>query len=398
MNWRSKLKILAFLAVVALAVAYGFMPRPVPVELEKAALKPMRVTIEEEGKTRIKDTFVVSAPVSGYMRRLELKVGDPVARDQALVELEPLRSTVLDPRTKAQAEARVKAAQAALNAAQEKAVAVRAEANYAEIKLERTRKLFSTGHVARDELDQAEAQARQIKATLQSAELAVQVSRFELEEARTVLKYQQAEKPENPSRPVSVQAPAAGLVLKIYRQSEGSVAAGEPLLEIGDPRHLEVKVDVLSDDAVRLKPGLPVLFDRWGGGEPLTGVVRRIEPIGFTKVSALGVEEQRVLVVADITSPPETWTRLGEGYRVLARFVLWEADKVLQIPSSALFRYNQGWAVFVHQNGRAVKKPVQIGHRSGLVTEIVSGLSSGAEVITHPDDAISDGGRVSAKK
>jgi len=190
---------------------------------------------------------------------------------------------------------------------------------------------------------------------------------------------------------VLIKSPVNGHVLKINHESEGVVQAGETLVEIGDPKMLEVEVDVLSADAVRISPGTPVLFERWGGKEPLKGKVRVVEPTGFTKISALGVEEQRVLVISDIISPMEKWTQLGDGYRVEAGFILWEAEGVLQVPSSALFRYENGWAVFVMKNKKALLRKVKLGRRNGLNAQVTSGLIEGNTVITHPDSSIEDG-------
>ncbi|HBH60712.1 MAG TPA: efflux transporter periplasmic adaptor subunit, partial [Nitrospiraceae bacterium] len=234
----------------------------------------------------------------------------------------------------------------------------------------------------------------QMNAALHSSEFAIEVARHEKEAALTALKYSAAHETEHVTEKVLIRAPVSGRILKILHESEGVVREGEALIEIGDPRALEVQVDVLSADAVQLKPGTPVLFDRWGGNTSLQGRVRSIEPAGFTKISALGVEEQRVLVISDIVSPPEEWTQLGDGYRVEASFILWEDDDVLQIPSSALFRTGKSWAVFVIKNKKAQLRTVQTGYRNGLSTNIVSGLSEGEIVISHPDNSIKDGSNV----
>jgi HlyD family secretion protein len=205
------------------------------------------------------------------------------------------------------------------------------------------------------------------------------------------LKYSAASASSSSGEVVPVAAPASGRILKVIRESEGVVPAGEPLLEIGNARSLEVEVEVLSDDAVKIAPGMRVIFERWGGPEPLEGRVRRIEPHAFTKISALGVEEQRVRVISDFTSPPEKWERLGDGYRIEATFVLWEGDGVLVAPASALFRYDGGWAVFLIEQGVARRRQVQVGRRNGLEAEIVAGLKEGDRVITHPDSSIQDG-------
>ncbi len=395
MKWWKKLWVVAIAALVALALTYGFMPKPVPVEVAKAARGPLRVTVEEEGKTRVIDRYTVSAPVPGYARRIGLDVGDRVEKGQKITVLEPRRSEVLDPRRAAEARARVKAAGASLRVSRENARAARAESDYASTQVERIRKLHEGGLVATDEFDRAKSRARQAEAALRSAEFSVKVAEFELEAARTALRYSAAEGAAvGPGEVVVISAPVAGSVLKVLRKSEGVVGAGEALLEIGDPRALEVAVDVLSDDAVRIGPGTKVLFERWGGEEALEGRVRRVEPYAFTKVSALGIEEQRVIVVSDLTSPPEMWERLGDGYRVEASFILWEGDSVLQVPSSALFRHGDGWALFVYDNGKALLRQVTVGHRSGLVSEIASGVAEGELVITHPDTSIEDGTRV----
>jgi HlyD family secretion protein len=233
-------------------------------------------------------------------------------------------------------------------------------------------------------------------ANQRSAEFNIEVARHELSAAQTALRYSAGEGV-RPGDTVKIQSQVAGRVLKIPRESEGVVAAGQPLMEIGNPRALEVEIDVLSDDAVRIKPGMRVLYERWGGEPSLDGSVRTVEPVGATKVSSLGVEEQRVLVIAEITSPPEVWERLGDGYRVEARFVLWEGDDVLQIPQSALFRHGEGWAVFVVDGNRAARRGVDIGQRNGLHAQIVSGLQSDDVVITHPDASLRDGTRVRAR-
>jgi len=394
MNRRTWIGTIGLGVVLIGAIFYAFLPGPVPVEVSGVSSGPLQVTVEEDGKTRVIDRFVVSAPVAGYARRVELDVGDPVKRGQPLVVVEPLRSQVLDPRSRAEAESRVSAAMASLNAAQENERAAATEAEHAAADLERLKPLFESGYASKELFDKAESEARRTAATHRSAQFAVEVARHELEAARTALRYSGAGRSESLPEQLTIRAPVDGRVLKIQHKSEGVVAAGEALIEVGNPRSLEVEADVLSADAVRIKPGARVLFDRWGGGAPLEGRVRMIEPIGFTKISALGVEEQRVWVISDFVSPPEQWERLGDGYRVEARFIIWESDPVLQIPTSALFRHGDGWAVFVLDGHRARRRPVDVGHRSGLSAEILTGLKAGEMVITHPNDAIDDGVRV----
>lgn len=398
MPWRRYLGLILLAVLLAAALAYGFWPQPVAVDVVAVTRAPLQVTVEEEGKTRVVDRFVISAPVPGYVRRIELKVGDAVSQGQVLVEIEPLRSVILDPRSRAEAQARVAAAEAALKVAQEDVQAAQAEADYAAAQLQRLRALFPKGYISVEALQQAEAAARRTQARRTSAQFAVEVAKFELEAARTALRYSVAQDSRKIMEEAPVRAPVNGRVLKINHESEGVVQAGEPLLEVGDPNSLEVVVDVLSADAVRIAPGTRVLFERWGGGAPLEGSVRRVEPTGFTKISALGVEEQRVLVLADFTSPVEQWRRLGDGYRVEAKFILWEGDDVLQVPASALFRHREDWAVFVAENGRARLQAIKLGHRSGLAAEVVSPLREGDLVVVHPDDSIEDRARISMRR
>jgi HlyD family secretion protein len=383
------------LTVVVLLVAYGFRPQPVLVELVEVRHGPLQVTVEEEGKTRVKDRYVVSAPVAGFARRVELEVGDAVKQGQLLLSLEPLRPTVLDPRSRAEAEAQVAAAEAALNSSEERARAAGADAGYWESQLARIRVLYQSGDVPKEAFDRAVSEASRVEAIRRSAEHAVEEARSALEVARAALRYS-ASTPVKVRELVAVRAPASGRVLKVVHKSEGVVNPGDPLLEVANARSLEVEVEVLSADAVRIAPGTRVLLERWGGNVPLEGRVRLREPVAFTKISALGVEEQRVLVIVDLTSPPELWERLGDGYRVEARFILWEGQDILQVPSSALFRHGEGWAVFTAQEGSARIRPVKTGHRNGLVAEGLSGLAAGEKVITHPDNSISDGTPVKA--
>ncbi len=380
--------------VIILAIGYGFIPKPVFVETAEVKRATMRVLIKEEGKTRVINRFIVSAPVAGYALRIDLDVGESVKKGQKVTELEPLRSIALDPRSRAEAKARVSAAEAALNSAKENALAAKAGAELAKKEILRIRQLSNEGLVTQGKLDGAEAETRRTNAALRSSEFAVEVARYEMEAAHTALKYSASEDAGEVTDKVLIKAPVSGSVLKIQNKSEGVVREGQALMEIGDPKALEIEVDVLSADAVRIKPGMPVVFERWGGDEPLMGKVRVVEPAGFTKISALGVEEQRVLVISDIISPPDKWTQLGDSYRVEASFILWEDDNVLQIPTSALFRVKDGWAVFVIRNKKAKLIKVQTGFKNGLSAEILSGPSEKDMVITHPDSSIEDGTRV----
>jgi len=393
-QWRRRIVFALIASLIAWGLFYGFRPQPVAVDLDAAIRAPLRVSIEQEGRTRVVDRYVITAPVTAYARRIVLEVGDAVQRGAPLVQLEPQRAEVLDARRRAEAEARVAAAQANVGAAGQRQQAAQAGTNLAQSNLQRVQALRTAGHVTADAKDRAAAEAERAAADLRSAQFTVATARHELEAARTALGYAAAG---GSGDPVLVRSPVAGQVLKIPRKSEGVVTTGQALLEIGDPRSLEVEVDVLSADAVRIRPGMRVMFERWGGAEALAGVVRLIEPTGFTKVSALGVEEQRVWVIVAFTSPPSQWQRLGDGYRVEASFIVWEADDVLQIPASALFRDGSAWAAFIAEQGKAVKRRIEVGQRNGLSAQVLSGIREGEQVIAHPDDRLRDGASVTAR-
>jgi HlyD family secretion protein len=388
-----------FLLVVLIiaALAWGFWPKPLLVEIAEVRTAPLMVAIEEEGRTRVKDHYVVSAPVDGMACRVNLEVGDSIEQGQVLLSISPLLSQVLDPRSRAQAEAQVAAAQSALRAAEEQSESARASSDFFKKEVERMKPLVEQGVISHESYDKAVMEKRTADASLRSARFSVEVARYELDAARTALQHSAATDTGAPAERVLVRAPVSGKILKIPHKCEGVVRAGESLLEIGAPSDLEVEIDVLSADAVRIRPGSRVLFDRWGGDKPLEGIVSIIEPVGFTKVSALGVEEQRVLIISDFTSPPKLWERLGDGYRVEARFILWEGDKVLQVPSSSLFRVNNEWAVFVVNGNHAEIRKVKVGQRNGLSAQVLSGLSEGERVINHPGEDIEAGSRVKAR-
>lgn len=390
--------VIVVLVAVLAAIVYGFIPKPVLTDMVKVVRGPLKVTVEEEGKTRVKDRFTLSAPVPGFMKRHNLKVGDRVVKGQTLVEIEPLRSHLLDPRSRATAEAAVSAAEASLRAEEQRAQAAAADADYAQRNLERMQKLYESHLIAKESYEQSEATAKRSRAVLLSAEEAVKAAKSEVIRARTALQYSAADNAQIQGRIVLISAPVDAAVLKLHRESEGVVQASEPIVDIGDPRKLEVTVEVLSADAVRIKPGTPVMFERWGGDSTLSGTVRVVEPTGFTKVSSLGVEEQRVLVIVDIVaSDNKAEQSLGDCYRVEASFTIWEGKEVLQVPAGALFRKRDGWAVFVVENGMALTREVKVGHRTGLAAEILSGLSVGEEVISHPDNSIEHGIRVRSR-
>jgi HlyD family secretion protein len=383
--------------LVAAAIVYGFLPKPVPVESAKVSRGPLRVTVEEEGRTQVRDRYVVSSPIAGYLRRITLDVGDEVKKGDRVAALAPLGSTVIYPRSRSEAEASVASARAALDASREKARAAAADADYARDRWQRMQQLVSQGYVAKDDFDLAVSEYKKAEATRLSADADVVVAKAVLEQAQSVKRYVVAGDNPDVAETVAARAPIAGTVLKIHRRSAGIVNSGDALLDIGDPRKLEVKAEVLSSDAVKLHPGTRVVFERWGGDRDLEGRVRVVEPAGFTKVSSLGVEEQRVNVLVDLTSPFDLWKRLGDGYRLDTTFIVWESPDVLQVPASALFRKGGGWALFTVRKGKARIADVGVGRSNGIASEITQGVTEGTMVITDPDDNIKDGVRVKVR-
>jgi HlyD family secretion protein len=396
-------------AVAGVGIFLGLRPQPVAVEAVTVSPGPLRVTVEEEGKTRLRSRYVISAPVAGYMRRLSFKAGDKVSAGTAVTVLEPPRPAVLDARTRDQGEARIAAAEAGLRVAQsrvatqaEQVRVARVELEYARQQQARDETLRKSGDVPAARVERTVADLRRAEATMAGAERALATTNVEVAAARAEVAgaraaVRQTAAPLTGER-IPVIAPVGGRVIRVVRESEGVVTPGEPLLEIGDARAIEIVVEVLSADAVKITPGMKVLLERWGGPAALEARVRVVEPGGFTKISALGVEEQRVRVVADLVSPEQQWAALGDGYRVEAAFVLWESEKVLLAPANALFRVGNGWAVFAVEAGVARQREVQVGHRSGVSAEITGGLREGDVVVTHPDETVEDGKAVMAGK
>lgn len=390
-------KLLMFVIPAALIVAFvlGLRPNPVPVDLAPVTRGPLRVTLDEEGETRIRDRFVVSAPFTGRILRIDLDPGEPVRKGDVLAILRPGEPNLLDVRSRASLEARVRSAQAALGRAKADRERARAELRFAEAEFARNSALGRQGIVSQERVDQAKLAVDTRRGALAATEYEVEAAQHELEAARaSLLEAGEA----GGGGLYEVRSPVDGAVLRRLRESESVVAAGEPLLEVGDPRDLEVVSDLLSTDAAQLRPGQLVSIEQWGGDTPLTARVRRIEPSGFTKISALGVEEQRVWVVMDLVDPPERRPSLGDGFRVEVRVVMWEGDDVLQVPTSSLFRDDQGWAVFAVENGKAVKRRVEVGHQNGTAAEIRSGLKEGDRVIVHPGAEVADGVAVEERK
>ncbi len=383
-----------FVALALGALYVTLRPDPVWVDLAPATRGGLVVSITEEGKTRVKDRYLVSSPVSGYLHRLSLEVGDAVAPGQLLTKVDPMPASVLDARSRAEAEARIGAASSALNSVRQKVAAAEAEATLAARELVRLRALSDSRFVSEDRLQQAEAADARAQAILRSARFDEEVMAHELKAARTRLEVSAARSSGNGEvERVPVKSPVAGAVLGLVRESEGVIQAGEAILEVGDPGALEVVVDVLSFDAVKLAPGIRVHLSGWGG-PTLEATVRRVEPVGFEDISALGVEEQRVQVVADIVSPPEDWQTLGDGYRVDATFVLWEVEDLLRVPASAIFQESGQDQVFRAIEGRAERTAVATGRSNGLDTVILEGLAEGDRIVRHPDSQLKDGVRI----
>lgn len=381
-------------ALIVALVAWSFRPQPVPVDIVEATVGPVTVSVREQARSRVKDRFDISAPVAAYAPRLEWEVGDRVTAGDVLIELQPVPASVLDPRSRQIGEAEVARAEAAVKAAEAALEAARSSADLAQTEYRRLTPLFERGTISASELDRARARQAQAQAQLRSAESNVEVARQGLRYARAAL-VQGSENGDGLSS-FPIEAPVDGTILQVIHESAGIVQPGQPLLELGDPASLEVVAEVLTSDAVRLSPGMPVELERWGGEETLFGEVRRIEPSAFTKVSALGVEEQRTQVIVDLTSPRARWAALGHGYRLEARFIVWRAPATLSVPNGALFETDAGAAVFIVRDGRARIRAVEAGRRGERRTQILGGLEAGQPVIAHPDNEIEDGSPVVA--
>ncbi len=393
-------KLLLVLAVAGIAalLGVGLMPAALDVDVATVTRGSIRVTVDQDGKTRIRERYVVSAPLAGRLLRIELEPGDSVeAGRTTLAVIEPRDPELLDARAIAMAEARVRAAEAAL----QKAGTVRrqAAANQADAErdLKRERDMAKTQAATISAVEDAELLLRIRGEEVRSARHAEEIAQFELDQARAALIR---------SRPITngestgsgdsswtfgITAPVDGRVLRVFQESTAVVTAGTPLIELGDPSDLEVEIDVLSRDAVRVPTGAAVLLEQWGGEAPLAGRVDRVEPSAFTKVSTLGVEEQRVNVIVRLMDPPTARRQLGDGFRVEARIVVDEADGVVKAPTSALFRSGGEWAVFAVVDGKAEQRAVQLGLQNGLEAEVTEGLAEGDEVVVHPGDDVADG-------
>jgi HlyD family secretion protein len=389
-SWKIIALVVLALGVIAL-LATAFRPSPIQVDATHARRGPLRVTVEAEGKTRVRDRFVIAAPVAGRLSRISLRRGDLLKRDAVIARIEPLPLAPLDPRQLAEARARVVAAEELKHQAEAIVERVSADCEQARREYERAERLLETGDIARQEFERVRNTARTCQKELEAAQFKARAAASEVEVAKAALLAVEQAGQSGQAAVVFVRAPARGQVLRVIEESERVIIAGAPLVEMSNPSNLELVIDVLSTDAVKVNPGAPVWIENWGGEEALQAKVRLIEPSAFTKVSALGIEEQRVNVIADFVDPPGP---LGDGYRIEARIVIWESENVLLVPASALFRHGQGWSVFVIENGRARQRKVEVGHRTAFDVEVRQGLTEGTEVILHPTNQITDGLRV----
>ena len=391
--WRRQLPYLGGVLLVLL-IAIGLWPRGVPVEIGVVTRGPLVVTVDEEGMTRVKNRYVVTAPVAGQLRRVDWKAGAVVeAGKTVLAVLETGGADFLDARSQAAAEARVQAASAAREAAAAQQARAAAAAKMFGADFSRVRELFGKKVLSQQEFDIAQMRTDTAAQDTRAAEFALQVAEFELQQARALLTRGASGSPSS-AEPLVLTSPVSGKILRVYQESARLVPAGFPLMEVGDPTELEVRIEVLSRDGVAIKPGAPVTLVQWGGAEPLRARVRLVEPSAFTKISALGVEEQRVYVVADFTDPLERRPTLGDSYRVEARVVVWENSNVLRAQSGGLFQRTGGWHAYVDDAGRARLRDVKVGRNNGVEAEVLDGLREGDRVIVYPGDKVTDGARV----
>jgi len=383
-------------ALLIALIVVGLWPRPLPVELATATRGPLLVTVDEEGQTRVRNRYVIASPAGGHLRRIDLKAGAPVeAGVTVLAVLETSGADLLDARSLAQAQARVRGAASAREQASARRTGAQATLTQARSELTRAQALFDQKILTQQELDLALTRENVAHQDERAGGFGLQVADYELEQARAVLiRSQPGETTDDTALPIL--SPVSGRILRVVQESARPVPAGTPLLEVGDPTDLEVRIEVLSRDGVAIPAGARVFLDQWGGVKPLEARVRLVEPSAFTKISALGVEEQRVYVIADLTDAPETRPSLGDGYRVEARIVRWSSDNVLRVPAGALFQREGQWQTFAVEGRRARLRSVTIGQSNGLETEILSGLTEGDRVVIYPGDRLTDGSRVRA--
>ena len=395
-TWR---RFIPYVIVGALGVAIvgGLRPRVIEVETATVITGPLDVTVLEEGKTRIRHRYVISPPISGYLNRIALRAGDRIAAGQTvLATIEAQPSAFLDPRARAEAEARANAAAATKQRAESELERLQASLALAQKEKARAADLKTKGAISTKEWDTAETQVTMITRELHSAEFGIRVAEFERVQAQAALAQVQTPATAR-SEPFTLLSPVTGFVLSVQEESARTVAAGVALMEVGAPTDLEAEIELLSSDAVGVQPGAEVSIEQWGGAAPLRGKVTVVEPGGYTKVSALGVEEQRVKARVEFTDPIPATHPLGDRFRVEARILTWRGANVLQVPTGALFRRGNDWMTFVLAGGKARLTKVEIAHNNGLAAEVRSGLQQGQSVILHPPDALADGAAVKTR-
>jgi len=380
----------AAILVVAL-LALAFRPQPELVDIATVSRGPLTVQVRDEGRTRVREAYVVSAPLNGRVLRVAVKAGDRVQAGQVVATLRANAPDLLDERSRREAEAAARSAREALSSAQADLSRADAQADQARIELERAEGLRARDAVSQEALERARLEAQVAGSGASAARANVNVRQAQLEAAQARLMTPGVG---GAGATVQLRAPVSGRVLRVLQESESALAAGAPILEIGDPDDLEVVAELLSSEAVQVEEGAVADITAWGGEAVLRARVRLVEPYGFTKVSALGVEEQRVNAILDLVDPPEAWSALGHGYRVEVAVSVWQAADVVQAPVGALFREGGQWAIFKIEGGRARLTHVEIGRNDGRNAQVVSGLEPGDQVILHPGQAVSDGVRV----
>jgi HlyD family secretion protein len=393
-KWIRRLVWLGIAGLVVGLIVWAMLPQPVPVDLATVQPGALLVTVAAEGKTRVRERYIVSLPLAGQVMRIDLKPGDPVeAGKTQLALVEPADPALLDERSRKQAEARVKGAEAAQQQAQAQLARAKVALENARAEFARAQRLLESRSIAPEELESKEIRQRIAAEELRAAEFAVRIADFEVEQARAAL-VQSTPSADADVRRFRILSPITGQVLRVFQESSAVLTPGTRLLELGDPAQLECEINVLSTDAVKIRPGAKVSLEHWGGPTPLQGRVRVVEPAAYTKISALGVEEQRVNIIVDFIDPPERRAALGDGYRVEARIIVAEAEHVLKVPTAALFRDQNSWAVYVVQGDRAVLRLVKLGLNNGLEAEVLDGLKEGERVVLHPGDKVHAGTQV----